>query len=298
MPETTYRANCHCGKFVYEATLPEPLTEVYACNCSVCTKKSYLFAFEPKSGINIVKGSLDELKSYTFGDKYVHKFCGDCGSPVLVISNEPGRGKALNTRCFQNVDVWSLKKIPFDGASLPSPYKEPEFTGNEPTGEPIGGGKPTIYHGGCHCGAVRLSVRCQPLDDSLSPAKEGDRIVECNCSICNRNGYRWFYPKVDQVTVQDPGSSMVKYVFGKHVSSKSFCGKCGVPLITGSVHLSEDELAKLPDYCRTDAANAWRAHVHGMCPINTRVLHGVDLDKLPIKFHQGDTLMQPLYVNP
>lgn len=297
MPETTYRANCHCGKFVYEATLPEPLTEVYVCNCSVCVKKSYLFAFEPKDGINIVKGSLDELKSYTFGEKYVHKFCGDCGSSVLVIGNEPGKGKALNARCFQNLDVWALKKLSFDGASLPSSYKQPEFTGTDPTGEPAGGVESKIYHGACHCGAVRLSVRCQPLD-ALVPDKEGDTVIECNCSICNRNGYRWFYPKADQVTVQDPDDSLVKYTFGKFVSYKSFCGKCGVPMTTGPVSLSDDELAALPAYCRTDAANEWRARVKELCPINTRVLHGIDLEKLPAKFHQGDTSMEPQYVNP
>lgn len=74
MSETTYRANCHCGKFVYEVTLPEPLTKAFACNCSICVRKGYVFAFPPEgTDIKVVKGSEDELSSYVFGEKYQHK---------------------------------------------------------------------------------------------------------------------------------------------------------------------------------------------------------------------------------
>ncbi len=75
MAETTYRANCHCGKFVYEWTAPEPLSTAMTCNCSICTKKAYVFAFAAPGGIKVVKGSIDDLTTYMFGGTYAHKVC-------------------------------------------------------------------------------------------------------------------------------------------------------------------------------------------------------------------------------
>jgi hypothetical protein len=62
----TYRGNCHCGAFVFEVTTPE-IKSVTACNCSICTKKGYLWIF-PQSPISIVKGD-GALKEYAFGPK-------------------------------------------------------------------------------------------------------------------------------------------------------------------------------------------------------------------------------------
>ncbi|CAK7206349.1 hypothetical protein SEUCBS139899_009138 [Sporothrix eucalyptigena] len=299
MSETTYRANCHCGKFVYEVTFPEPLTKAFVCNCSICTRKAYVHAFEPEGGIKVVKGSIDDLDSYVFGDKYDHKFCGDCGSPVLIMPQDPTKGKSLNVRCFQGpVDVWALEKIPFDGASLDPQFVERPFTGTEPTGEPLGDGPPTIYHGSCHCGAVRVALRSQPLDDTLVRDKQSDRVVECDCSICQRNGYRWFYPKADQVSVHDPEGVLKFYSFGKFINKKSFCGKCGVAFSNLPTNLSAEEIAKLPPMAQTPESDAWRKRIVNMSPINTRVLYGVDLDKLPVKESPGYTLIPGEYVNP
>jgi hypothetical protein len=72
-PLKTYRGNCHCGAFVYEAQLPEIKT-VGECNCSICLKKGYLFLFMAPAGFKVVKGSEEDLTSYTFGSKMMaHK---------------------------------------------------------------------------------------------------------------------------------------------------------------------------------------------------------------------------------
>lgn len=71
----TYRGNCHCGAFVYEADLPE-IRSALECNCSICHKKGYLWVF-PEARFEIVKGTADVLARYTFGPKkLVHKVCG------------------------------------------------------------------------------------------------------------------------------------------------------------------------------------------------------------------------------
>jgi len=103
-PRKTYRGNCHCGAFVYEVELPE-IKAVSACNCSICTKKGYLWV-RPPSEIKVVKGYEDALTSYTFGSKtFYHKvrsifpcleknssetenvqFCPTCATPLLARS--------------------------------------------------------------------------------------------------------------------------------------------------------------------------------------------------------------------
>jgi hypothetical protein len=78
-PLKTYRGNCHCGAFVYEVTMPE-IKKVGECDCSICVKKGYIYEFADKNNFKVVKGSEDELTSYTFGPKtMVHKVCLDDG---------------------------------------------------------------------------------------------------------------------------------------------------------------------------------------------------------------------------
>ncbi len=63
----TYRGNCHCGAFVYEARVPE-ITSVGECDCSICVKKGYLFVFTSAAdNFTVVKGSQDDLVTYKFG---------------------------------------------------------------------------------------------------------------------------------------------------------------------------------------------------------------------------------------
>ena len=67
-PLKTYRGNCHCGAFVYEADLPE-ITSAIECNCSICVKKGYLFVFLGRDKFRVVKGSEDQLTVYAFGTR-------------------------------------------------------------------------------------------------------------------------------------------------------------------------------------------------------------------------------------
>lgn len=87
-PLQTYRANCHCGSFVYEIDLPK-VDSVTECNCSYCTKKGYLLIRPKDAGsLRVVKGDIDGLSSYTFGaGKIHHKFCPHCGTGVIGIAH-------------------------------------------------------------------------------------------------------------------------------------------------------------------------------------------------------------------
>lgn len=62
----SYRGNCHCGAFIFEVKAPE-IKSAMSCNCSICTKKGYLWFF-PREPITVVKGE-GSLKEYAFGPK-------------------------------------------------------------------------------------------------------------------------------------------------------------------------------------------------------------------------------------
>ncbi|KAF2650199.1 hypothetical protein K491DRAFT_639522 [Lophiostoma macrostomum CBS 122681] len=80
------------------------------------------------------------------------------------------------------------------------------------------------YTGSCHCSRFKYSVtQSPPLTD---PSCE---VVECNCSICARNGYLLIYVK-DSDVVFEAGSEdeFKKYTFApKHAIAHYFCPTCG-----------------------------------------------------------------------
>lgn len=61
-----YRGNCHCGAFIFEFEAPE-ITTVAECQCSICTKKAYLWV-QPPNPPTIVKDE-GTLVRYAFASK-------------------------------------------------------------------------------------------------------------------------------------------------------------------------------------------------------------------------------------
>ena len=83
----TYTARCHCNATIFTVTIP-PLetgaTKVNQCNCSICTKRAYALVYPLREEVKFIKGE-NELKDYYFGKKrHPHRFCGECGTPILI----------------------------------------------------------------------------------------------------------------------------------------------------------------------------------------------------------------------
>jgi hypothetical protein len=99
----TYRGNCHCGAFVYEVQLPE-IKSAGQCNCTICTKKGYLWAFPKDGDFKVVKGDEGDLTEYKFAGKNLsHKFCPTCGSALMAKGNSPtGLSMGLNVSLQSN----------------------------------------------------------------------------------------------------------------------------------------------------------------------------------------------------
>jgi len=83
----------------------------------------------------------------------------------------------------------------------------------------------------CHCGAVRLTVRTEPVE-----------VTECNCSICRRLGARWAYYSPADVQMPRAGSTQ-PYVWGDRMLAFHRCKACGVTTHWQSLDGSKDRMA-------------------------------------------------------
>jgi hypothetical protein len=75
-----------------------------------------------------------------------------------------------------------------------------------------------IYHGGCHCGAVRFQVE----------APEAIRCLECNCSICSRSGYLHLIVPGTKFKLLRGNDHLTTYQFNTGVARHMFCRVCGI----------------------------------------------------------------------
>lgn len=114
----TYQGSCHCGKVAYE--VDAEISEVTACNCSICESRGYLLAFLPGDKVTIRTPESD-MRYYTFNThKIKHYFCPDCGSATFG-KGADGKGNlmvAVNVRTLKGMDIQALKVKHFDGRKL------------------------------------------------------------------------------------------------------------------------------------------------------------------------------------
>ena len=68
----------------------------------------------------------------------------------------------------------------------------------------------------CHCGAVRIGVPRAP-----------DFLVDCNCSICRRNGALWAFYDADSVALGGDPEKTTPYVWGARTICTMHCTVCG-----------------------------------------------------------------------
>ena len=88
---------------------------------SICRRRGHLLAFFPRSALTLRTPEAD-IASYTFNRHAIrHRFCANCGCGPFGEGVDPKSGEAtvaVNVRCLPDVDLVSLKVVPFDGASL------------------------------------------------------------------------------------------------------------------------------------------------------------------------------------
>ncbi len=113
-----YHGSCHCGQIAFE--VEGDLTQALQCNCSHCSRKGYLLWFVPREKLRLAT-SENSLATYMFNKHVIkHHFCPRCGcAPFGFGQDKSGKATAaVNVRCLENVELSTLKLIPFDGRSL------------------------------------------------------------------------------------------------------------------------------------------------------------------------------------
>ena len=114
----TYQGSCHCGKVTY--AVEAEISEVTACNCSICESRGYLLSFQPADKFKLSTPE-SELRYYTFNThKIKHYFCPNCGSATFGMASDRNGNPmvAVNVRCLKGMDIKALKVNHFEGRKL------------------------------------------------------------------------------------------------------------------------------------------------------------------------------------
>ncbi|KAF2469648.1 uncharacterized protein BDR25DRAFT_46756 [Lindgomyces ingoldianus] len=139
---------------------------------------------------------------------------------------------------------------------------------NAPTVHSLVSTKPgRKYQASCHCQLVRYTVTLSPGLDDLD-----SWVVECNCSICSRNGYLNVYVQNECIEFEGMGleSELVeKYRFGKQRVQHYFCSRCGCSLMAESIE---------PGF------------YDGVKALNVRMFEGIDFNTLQRREVDGRAL--------
>jgi hypothetical protein len=75
-----------------------------------------------------------------------------------------------------------------------------------------------IYHGSCHCGAVKFEV----------DAPEDVEVEDCNCSICAMTGFLHLIVPLTHFRLLSGKEHLTTYTFNSGVAKHTFCKVCGI----------------------------------------------------------------------
>ena len=73
------------------------------------------------------------------------------------------------------------------------------------------------YDGSCHCGRVRFRVTAAL-----------DRVVRCNCSICDKKGFVHLIVPPEQFELLSGADGLTMYTFNTGTAKHQFCRHCGI----------------------------------------------------------------------
>jgi hypothetical protein len=111
-----HRVSCHCGYIQFEVSAE--LSEVFDCNCSICSRTGFLHWYVPPDAVRLVtqrrRLSTYVWRSVTGGQH----FCPICGVAVIRLSTQYPPPVSVNARCIEGIDLAALAIRQFDGKNL------------------------------------------------------------------------------------------------------------------------------------------------------------------------------------
>ncbi|KAF2258200.1 hypothetical protein CC78DRAFT_622016 [Lojkania enalia] len=93
--------------------------------------------------------------------------------------------------------------------------------------------KPSVYHGSCHCGTIRYSIKLTfPIVKSNDRLAKLVRVYKCNCTTCHKMAMfhcRVANPATDFILTSPSAiEEMGEYRTAEKVIGWYFCKNCGV----------------------------------------------------------------------
>jgi hypothetical protein len=132
MTKKTYRGSCHCGAVAFETKIDFDKGTT-RCNCSICTKSRFWFAFVQTEDFKVEKGE-DQLFDYSWvppgkSEAHLHYlFCKTCG----VRTHAAGNGGE-----FYAVSIAALDGIEQDADKLAKSLKYHDGRHDDLKHEPV-----------------------------------------------------------------------------------------------------------------------------------------------------------------
>jgi hypothetical protein len=96
--------------------------QVSECNCSICSKASYLHLIVPADRFKLLSGS-DALTIYSFNTYTAkHLFCSICGIKSFYVPRSHPDGFSVNARCLDPGTVEQMSIVQRDGRNWEKEY--------------------------------------------------------------------------------------------------------------------------------------------------------------------------------
>lgn len=256
----TYHGNCHCGAYRFEVALPK-ITEVIACDCSLCIKKGHLWVVPSPSDFKVTR---DDGKLVEYRSRVLHsQFCNICASPVLGehLTGPLGGQFAINARMILEIDPFEFE--------ITNVHTDDRREKASPASSD---GPVAVHHGSCHCGKVQVEL-LTALEDELN---------EDNCSACRRTAQVLTYPTKDQARIHGKENTS-EYARGNKWTAYAFCATCGVSMFVNNYGPPEGPsfFDRVPAERREFVLSVYRQNINSL-PVQIRSLDTVDIESLKV----------------
>ncbi|ROV93466.1 hypothetical protein VPNG_09633 [Cytospora leucostoma] len=273
----SYKGNCHCGQNRFEVNLPG-ITSAISCDCSLCHKSGYLWAFPEPGDIRYTRGDVETLAGFET-EALSHEFCSTCGTGLYGTHKAgPLEGQAgINVRAILDVNPFNLEIEKAETAAVvpAKPIELPRAISDQLNLAYLERDSKKTYTGSCQCGAVAFAVRTPPLSQV--------EIKEDNCSICVRRAAISIYPDRDQAVLVGKENTTT-YAFGRKFNQAPFCKTCGVACYGVTVGPPQEVIERLPE-----EKKAFVERLRRIQPLYVRAMNGVEWDEIRIERNDDGT---------
>ena len=117
----THTASCHCGAVKLSLNLPQGVTDLRRCDCSMCRRRGTIVTSAELDGLKVVSGN-DKLSLYQFNTFTAkHYFCSVCGIYTHHQRRSNPNQFGVNVACIDGVNPYELTNVAMpDGINHPA----------------------------------------------------------------------------------------------------------------------------------------------------------------------------------